>query len=123
MRLFFRILDQAGVNSCILWNLIADHEVLCRREFLKSLVLSLVKPHLQDRLQVPRLPRNTRINIREILHENEDQHILHDNRMEQRKPCAFCDSKKHRKSFLCCCKCCRPVCEEHRYDLWGDYAL
>jgi len=26
LRLFFGVLDQVGVNSCILWNLLADHE-------------------------------------------------------------------------------------------------
>jgi len=99
LHLFFGVLDQAGVNSCILWNLIADHEILSRREFLKSLVLALVKPHLQDRMQIPNLLRNTKLNIREILGENENQPSLQANKMEKRQRCFICDKKQDKKSF------------------------
>ena len=59
MRLFFGILDQARVNSCILWNLIADHEVLCRHEFLKSLVLALVKTRISMFYRIIKWKRET----------------------------------------------------------------
>ncbi|CAH2106917.1 unnamed protein product [Euphydryas editha] len=38
-----------------------------RRQFLKDLAMSLITPHMWDRLQWPRLPRDIRESINSIL--------------------------------------------------------
>jgi len=50
MRLFFGIIDQAGVNTFVIYNLIAANIIKDRINFSRELVLSIVKPHLQQRL-------------------------------------------------------------------------
>jgi len=117
LRLFFGIIDQAGVNSCILWNLLAEHEIYTRREFLNNLVLALVKPYLHDRMNIPRLPKETQQNIRVILGTTENHEVFESNKMAKRKRCAYCELSKDKKTFLCCSKCRKPVCEEHRYEI------
>lgn len=104
LRLFFGIIDQAGVNTCILWNLLTDHDILNRSAFLEELSLALIKPHLNDRMQLPRLPRATKNNIRIILGTNDaTNNTLQPNKMNKRKRCAVCDPKKDKKnvSLLC----------------------
>ncbi|XP_071639052.1 piggyBac transposable element-derived protein 4-like [Temnothorax longispinosus] len=123
LRLFFGIIDQAGFNACILWNLLANHDVLNCSAFLAKLSLSLIKPHLNDRMQLTRLPKSTKSNIRIILGENVVvNNTLRPTKMDKRKRCAFCDSKKDKKTFVCCAKCRMPVCEEHRHELCFDCA-
>jgi len=50
-------------------------------------------------MQIPNLPRNTKLNIREILSENENQPSLQANKMEKRKRCFICDRKQDKKPF------------------------
>ena len=119
MRFFMAILDQAGVNACILYNFQCDNPVKDRRQFLRELILELVTPHMRTRLNTPNLPRNIVSNIRSILNEPEDN-INFDDKLEKRKRCTFCDPKKDRKTNKCCVKCNFAVCEEHRYTCCRD---
>ncbi|XP_046479055.1 piggyBac transposable element-derived protein 4-like isoform X1 [Neodiprion pinetum] len=50
MRLFFGMLDRAGVNSAVLYNLREANPTLARHTFLKELVHGLIKPCLEQRL-------------------------------------------------------------------------
>lgn len=58
------------VNSCILYNFLPNNEEQCRHDYLKNLLLDLIKPHLRDRLQKPGLHTIIRLTIKEILGEN-----------------------------------------------------
>ena len=52
MTLFFGLLNLAGINALVLYNLSnRDSPHKYRRVFLKSLALSLVKDHLNDRMK------------------------------------------------------------------------
>lgn len=105
LRLFFGIIDQAGVNACILWNLLANHDVLNRSAFLAKLSLALIKPHLNDRMQLTRLPKATKSNIRIILGENDVvNNTLQPTKMDKRKRCAVCDSNKDKKNVALLCQ-------------------
>lgn len=66
MRLFFGVMDQAGVNSAILYNSREANPTLNRRDFAKELVHSLLKPHVEARLQKITLRRNIRTLIGDI---------------------------------------------------------
>jgi len=67
MRFFYGLLDQAGINAFILFFLRHKNARMNRRDFLKELVLSLVKPSLERRLTVRTLKSNLKQNIKEIL--------------------------------------------------------
>ena len=55
---FFHLVNIAGVNGRILFNKTRKSvdEAQNRRQFLKNLAMSLMKPHLQDKAQLQNLP-------------------------------------------------------------------
>ena len=55
---FFHLVNIAGVNGQILFNKTRKSvdEAQNRRQFLKNLAMSLMKPYLQDRAQLQNLP-------------------------------------------------------------------
>lgn len=116
MRFFLGMLDQAGVNANILYNFLPENELINRRAFLKTLALSLIKPHLQERVTRPGLHRSLANSIREILSatEIEARPMLGSDKMDKRKRCYYCKIEKDRKTQYCCVKCKKPVCKEHR---------
>ncbi|XP_033224803.1 uncharacterized protein LOC117177872 isoform X1 [Belonocnema kinseyi] len=118
-RLFMGILDQAGVNACILYTFQFENSVKDRRQFLRELILELVTPQMRTRLMTANLPRSLLYNIRFILKEPEQKMNLSD-KLEKRKRCAICDPKKDRKTKQCCVQCRLAVCEEHRYTCCRD---
>lgn len=116
MRFFLGMLDQAGVNASILYNFLPENEMRNRRQFLKDLALSLIKPHLQERVTRPGLHRSLADNIREIISATEINagSTLRSDKMHKRKRCYYCKTEKDRKTQYCCVKCKKAVCEEHR---------
>lgn len=117
MRLFFGMLDQAGVNSCILYNCRPSGETQSRREFLKDLVFALIQPHLEEREQTPGLQRNLLSNIRDILSADvigNNSVAFDTGKMNKRKRCHYSPYETHRKTFYCCTKCNKATCDEHR---------
>ncbi|XP_024881294.1 uncharacterized protein LOC112460711 isoform X1 [Temnothorax curvispinosus] len=116
MRFFMGMLDQAGVNSGILFNLLPTNAVLDQREFMKELVLALVTPYLRERAQMPTLRRDIKENILKILgvDDNPKPGISKTDKLLKRKRCSMCPTKLDRKVGWCCYVCGRAVCEEHR---------
>lgn len=54
MRLFYGILDQAGVNANILYGLAPKKaKTLYRTQFLHEITKSLITPHLHERMDIP----------------------------------------------------------------------
>lgn len=120
MRFFFTgILDQAAVNSCILYNFLSTNETNSRRSFLKTLCLQFIKPHLQDRVSKTGLSKTLLDNISNILQtEKFDVNVteLRD-KMEKRKRCYYCSKQEDKKMQYCCAQCKKPICENHRFCL------
>jgi len=112
LRLFFGMLDQAGINSLILYNLRAANKALNRRDFIKELSFALFEPHLRSRLHSRTLRTSLRIVIREILN-SEPEYVERTSKMLKRKRCSFCSADK--KTTYCCVQCEKPICEEHRF--------
>ena len=56
LRMFYGILDQAGINALILYKLANPSKKLRKKEFLKNLVNELFKPEMERRLN-KNLPR------------------------------------------------------------------
>ena len=115
MRLFYGMLDQAGVNSNILLNLSSKNkEKLYRRDYLKALGLALVQPHLAERLKQRNIPNTLKIRIREILGENtthdEPEEIII--KTEKRKRCQC-----NKLTIWICSKCHVAACDDHRIHL------
>jgi len=67
LRFFLGMLDQAAVNSCILYNFNPEHEMRNQRIFLKDLAISLIVPYLRERFKQHDIHKAIKLNIIQIL--------------------------------------------------------
>jgi len=103
MRFFLGMLDQASVNSCILYNFIPANKIKNKKEYLKDLSFSLIKPHLEERVQKPGLNKHIISNLKNILSSDITTNpMLGSNKLEKRKRCNICTGDKVKKTFLLC---------------------
>ena len=111
---FFHLVNIAGVNGQILFNKTRKSvdEAQNRRQFLKNLAMSLMKPHLQDRAQLQNLPSD----IQSILSKYKPQSQV-DTRepppAKSRKRCRLCGRAKNRVTTMRCSSCNNFVCKDH----------
>lgn len=115
LAVFFRLLNIASINSCILYLCYKDSQMVTRFQFIKDLAKTLIEPHLRKRLQVPNLRRDTREAILKILGDNVDEqrHVdVPNDKMEKRKTCGKCPSARERKTQYKCIVCSTPICLE-----------
>ncbi|XP_039291052.1 uncharacterized protein LOC120352834 [Nilaparvata lugens] len=120
LRMFYGILDQAGINSMILYGESVHSEGVNRRKFLKELGFQLAKQQMEERLE-SQLPNDLRSNIQKLLG-------IEDSTVGQPPPaklpkqarCHLCPRKKDMKVKISCAKCMKPVCRVHRKDICDD---
>lgn len=115
LRMWYGIMDQSGINAMILYNLRAENPKMRRRKFLMELSLSMIKPFLQAKLQLPTLRRSIRTSISEILGLQNDHQVrpIEQGNMLQRR-CNLCPRTRDRKTKTRCSICHRHICDEHR---------
>lgn len=87
LRFFLGMLDQAAVNSCILYNFNPEREMQNQRIFLKDLAISLIVPHLRERFKQHDIHKAIKLNIIQILmkvkiKQNKEER---ENKLEKRK--------------------------------------
>lgn len=114
--IFYGILNLVGINTAVLLNgsCSKNKEVYTnRRLYLKNLALSLMKPHMAERLRWPTLPTYLRETIRGILKLEVPE--------EQPAPratgvgrCRFCHRSRDRKSRTSCDVCKEYICADHQ---------
>ncbi|XP_018368816.1 PREDICTED: uncharacterized protein LOC108764906 [Trachymyrmex cornetzi] len=114
MRLFFGMLDQAVVNSNILYNLNDRNNAMKRYNFIEDLAIMLAGPYMQNRLQHANLQKRLRISICAILRIEEPQPEERKHKLETRKRCYYCKNTADKKTWICCFMCGKPICEQHR---------
>ncbi|XP_071645715.1 piggyBac transposable element-derived protein 4-like [Temnothorax longispinosus] len=113
LRFFMGMLDQASVNSFILYNFNVLHNIENRRTFLKELTMSLITPHLHNRKNISGLHVAVIRDINNILSET-DIPVNNNDKLEKRKRCSVCEYNRNKKTLYCCAKCKKPICEDHR---------
>ena len=117
--MFYGMLDQANVNSFILYNQNEENVAMKRMEFIFELSLLLVKPLLVRRLATPTLCIGLRHSIEEFLNAGdvpEDLNIsleFANNKMSKQKRCNLRPTSLDRKTFYKCLRCDKPMCREH----------
>lgn len=117
LRMFYGVLDQAGINAMILFKSATNPRKYKRRSFLHNLGLALTRPHMQRRLTT-NLPRGITANIKEILGIEKN---IDDNeppqKLSKQTRCVICPRTRDKKVKTTCCKCHLPTCSEHRREI------
>lgn len=113
MRVFYSVLDIAGINTFIVLKANTNEQNMVRRNFLKSLGRDLCIEQLMTRINIRSTPTMTKKRIRQILGIEDRQH---------RQPpaddiitgrCYCCDWRKNRPSKTRCSQCKYFICKEH----------
>ena len=124
--IFSNMIDIAGNNGSIIFS--ERHPEISRKQeahynFLKNSGYQLVDRHIRRRLQNRQFLRETtKIATRLLGYDLPEPH-QEDGRMLQSKRCAFCPSKKDRKTFVCCPRCHKARCNDHRSNLCLDCSM
>jgi len=122
MRFFYGIMDQANVNSFIIYNLLKNNEKMYRKDFIRDLSMALIKPFLVHRLSHPLRTvlrvqiesfLNLNLNCKDIPENKNPQLLLAENKMAKQKRCGFCPTAFDRKTSHKCLRCDVPMCKEH----------
>lgn len=106
---FCGLLNVATINSQIMFNFNTSKKVP-RKDFIKELAKTLIKPHIDQRASIPTLA----IPLRQKMEKITGKKVTHSLRQEGAKSkCDFCPAKKNRYSQNRCCNCNKFMCKEH----------
>jgi hypothetical protein len=109
LTVFFTLLNIGAINSIVIYKANSGRSV-SRREYLNNLVKLLTRDYLLKREKQQNIKLSLRLRVREILGipERGDDMNCHANGR-----CAYCPSKKNRKTKTACNTCKKPICLEH----------
>lgn len=115
MAIFYAVLDIASVNSYIVFQSCPTNASVSRFDFVKQLAKGLCNERLNQRLVNRFLPRELRLVISKVLQKpipcpGEEEGPRERVSASKRKRCAFCPSKKDKKTSTNCVSCHKPVC-------------
>ena len=114
LRIFYGMLDQAGVNSCILHNLNSSNVKLSQRKFLRELSNALLQPHLHSRLANISLTKSLKACLSNLLGVEVPLHEERTDKLSKSARCHYCTWRRDRKTTTACIVCSVPACPEHR---------
>lgn len=118
--IFSNMLDIAGSNGCIIYNL--KHPGGDRKEeqhycFLKNAGYQMVDAVIKRRLAVGSFNTKIKFAMEAIGYETANPAQDAPVKFEKSKRCAYCNRGKDRKTFYACPKCKLPRCVEHQSAL------
>ena len=122
LRYFYGILDQAGVNSGVLFQMVKRNREKCiRRHYLFELGMQLARPHMERRL-TKNLTKKLSSSIRTILGMEEENiaAVPPPPKLAKQTRCALCPRIKDIKTKTACSKCHKPVCNTHRVEICSE---
>ena len=120
--IFSNMVDIAGNNGSIVYHERYPGETRRQQQhytFLRNAGYQLVDRHIRRRLQQPtNLRQTTKMAMHCLGYEIPAvEHVHQVPRLEKSKRCAFCPVRSDRKTFVCCPRCGKPRCNDHRSDL------
>jgi len=124
VRIFYGMLDQAAVNSFVLYTLNANNQIITRDKFLLELSMALIKPYLIKLLSRPNLHILIQCKLKSFLDEQdlpkEDPRNLRldiSNKLSKMATCYLCPTSKRRNTCYKCLKCNNSMCKIHEASI------
>lgn len=118
LRFFYGIMDQAGINSNIIFQIVrSNRQKSVRRKYLFELGLQLARPHMERRLTKP-VPRTLKESIMNMLDmKSEGTANPPPSKLQKQTRCILCPRTNDRKTKTACAKCFKAVCNNHRAEI------
>jgi len=123
VRIFYSMLDQAAVNSFVLYTLNANNPVITRDRFLLEISMGLIKPYLLKLLLRPNLHILVQYRLKSFLDENnlpEEYSCnlrLDVSNKSKRVGCYLCPTSKRIRTYSKCLKCNNFMCTKHKASI------
>jgi len=126
IRIFYGMLDQAVVNSFVLYTLNANNQVITRDKFLQELSMALIKPFLIQQLLQSEIKLPIKLNIKYFLSKQNLEKINLDNtrlnishKLKNPVNCTYCTffNSKIKTTRQKCVACNTPTCTDHRANI------
>lgn len=111
--LFFGLLNIGGLNAYVIQKAMLPSDNFTRRDFIKTLAISLIAPHLHERISIANIPQHIKNRIQNIIPEVEPPAASNPPVSRRKARCGLCNWKKDRKTKVFCTKCNVPICGEH----------
>jgi len=128
VRIFYGMLDQAAVNSFVLYTLNANNQVITYDRFLLELSMGLIKPYFLKLLLRPNLHILVQCRLKSFLDENdlseEDSRNLRLIILNKSMPvkCYLCPVSQRRNTRNICLKCNNSMCMMHEASICPNCA-
>jgi len=125
LRIFYGMLDQAAVNSFVLYTLNANNRIITRDTFLLELSMALIKPYIIKLLSRPSVHILNQCRLKSFLDlPEEDVRKLRldiSNKSKTAK-CFLCPTSKRIKTYSKCLKCNNFMCTKHKASICQNCA-
>jgi len=127
VRVFYGMLDQAAVNSFVLYTLNVKNPVITRDRFLLEISMTLIKPYLIKLLSRPNLHILVQCRLKSFLDENDllekDLRNLQLDISNKPRSCYLCPTSKRIMTRSKCLKCNNFMCIKHKASICQSCAV
>jgi len=117
VRIFYGILDQALVNSYVLYTLNIRQPMKERDLYSQDLSMALIKPYLIQRLSNASVNFSIKSLIEPFLEKQDlpkDSYTEPlDNKLNKQEKCKHCSPKSMKTTTIMCVRCKKPMCKDH----------
>jgi len=124
LRIFYGMLDQAAVNSYVLYTLNANNRLITRDNFLLALSMTLIKPYLKKLLSCSNSHILVQYRLKSFLDEydfseNDPRNLQLDisNKLSKKAKCYLCPTFQRRCTRNKCLKCNNSICMMHKASI------
>uniref|UniRef100_A0A1Y1K4Z8 PiggyBac transposable element-derived protein domain-containing protein n=1 Tax=Photinus pyralis TaxID=7054 RepID=A0A1Y1K4Z8_PHOPY len=121
LTIFYDIMNIGGINAMVLYHLNHSEEKIIRKDFLRTLAMSMIKPQIRRRLQIDSIPKQLKVKCSFILGDEEPSNSNKENSDRAPKQqkmgngrCHICPRKNDRRTRNTCGTCNKWVCKDHQ---------
>lgn len=116
MVIFYDLLNISAINAFCIYKANNLNSKIPRRQFIENIAWELIKPQIEFRSTITKLPVELRRRAHVIL-GIEKPSVLPENLPNYVGRCYVCPRNKNKSTRRFCCQCRRYACKEHMEDI------